>query len=148
MQAFLRRASLGLFTALALFLIWFGVTYATVENVLWFHAAAVPEEARAEIRPLYFALMNLIGASSAALGLLSLYVIALPLRRGMPGAAIMLALVNVISFMMAAVTAEELAQTGAPTSWHIMGVLLAINAIGYMTHALARLRGRVRFAVE
>ena len=132
MQRALRWASLGLFSIVALFLIWFGVTYATVTDMLWFHAAAVPEPARDDVRTLYLALMNLIGGSSAALGLMSLYLIAIPLRRGDVWAGAALLVCNSIPFVMAAVTAEELAATGSPTSWHIMGVLMAVTLIAFV----------------
>lgn len=133
MHRMLNWMSLTLFTLVALFLVWFGITYASVTDMLWFHAAAVPEAAREQVRPLYLALMNLIGGSSAALGVLSLYVIAVPLRQGVRGAATALLAVNAIVFIMAAVTAEELsAQTGSPTSWHIMGVLLALTILAFV----------------
>jgi hypothetical protein len=141
MQKLLRWTSLALFTLLALFFIWFGITYASVRDMLWFHEAAVPEAARDGVRPLYLALMNLIGGASAALGLLSLYLIALPLRRGTPGAATALLVANTIPLVMAAITAEELAAaTGSPTSWHIMGVLMASNALAWACHIGGRPR--------
>ena len=139
MQRLMRWTSLVLFSLVALFLIWFGVTYASVTDMLWFHAAAVPEAARDDVRTLYLALMNLIGSASAALGLLSAYVIAIPLRRGADWAATALAICNSLVFVMAAVTAEELAAaTGAPTSWHIMGVLMAATLAAYALHAGAK----------
>lgn len=137
MRPVLRWASLVLFALLSLFLIWFGVTYATVQDMLWFHAAAVPEALRPEMKPLYLALMKLIGGSSAALGILGAYVLAFPLRRGVAGAASALTLTYAISFVVAAFTAEKLAaDTGAPTSWHIMGVLLAVTALAFLAHAV------------
>lgn len=139
MAAAMRWTSLVLFTLLGVFLIWFGVTYATVDSLLWFHAAAVPEAARAGVAPLYFALMNLIGGSSAALGVLVLYVTWMPMRLGVSGAAAALVAVLAISLGMAALTAEELAEaTGSPTSWHIMGALLAVTLAAAAAHALAR----------
>lgn len=138
MQTLLHRSSLALFGLVAVFFIWFGVTYASVSNMLWFHEATVPEAAREEVRPLYFALMNLIGGASIALGVVSLYVIALPLRRGMPGAASALVLVTVIAVGMAAVTAEKLAAaTGAPVSWHLMGIVLSVAALALALHTAA-----------
>lgn len=139
MASTMRWASLGLFSLLALFLIWFGITYATVENLLWFHAAAVPERARDDVEPLYFALMNLIGGSSAALGLLVLYVTWMPMRLGARGAASALVVVLAIALGMAALTAEELADaTGSPTSWHIMGALMAVALVALAAHAGSR----------
>jgi hypothetical protein len=139
MQRVLRWASLSLFSLVALFLIWFGVTYASVTDMLWFHAAAVPETARDDVRTLYLALMNLIGSASAALGLLSCYVIAVPLRRGADWAATALLLCNSIVFIMAGVTAEELAAaTGSPTSWHIMGLLMIVSLTAYALNAASR----------
>lgn len=141
MQAKLRLASLILFGLVSLFLIWFGFTYSTVKDMLWFHAAAVPEAVRGDVRPLYFALMTLIGGSSAALGLLGAYVIVGPLRSGAKWAASALTFVFALAFVTAAVTAEKLSATGAPTSWHIMGILLAVTTAGYVLHVVAT-RGR------
>lgn len=138
MQTKLRWASIVLFSAVSLFLLWFGLTYATVHNMLWFHAAAVPPAAREAVQPLYFALMTLIGGASGALGLLGAWVIALPLRQGVAGAGTALAGAYVLVFAMAAITAEKLAKTGAPTSWHIMGVLIAITGAAYAAHIAAR----------
>ena len=61
MSRILRWTSFVLFGLVSAFLIWFGITYATVTDILWFHAAAVPEAARDDVRALYFALMTLIG---------------------------------------------------------------------------------------
>ncbi len=139
MTSTMRWVSLALFTLLALFLVWFGITYATVDSLLWFHTAAVPEAARDDIKPLYFALMNLIGGSSAALGVLVLYVTWMPMRLGAQGAASALVLVLAIALGMAALTAEELAEaTGSPTSWHIMGILMAIALVALAAHARSR----------
>jgi hypothetical protein len=152
MQAKLRLASLILFGLVSLFLIWFGFTYATVKDMLWFHAAAVPDAVRSEVRPLYFALMTLIGGSSTALGVLGAYVIVGPLRNGSRWAATTLTFVFALAFVMAAITAEKLSATGAPTSWHIMGVLLAITGAGYLSHVAAthgaRPHGRTRALVQ
>lgn len=138
MPTLLRRTSLALFGLVAIFFIWFGVTYASVSSMLWFHEAAVPEAARGQVRPLYFALMNLIGGASIALGVLSLYVIALPLRRAVPGAAIALVFVTAVAVGMAAVTAEELAAaTGAPVSWHLMGIVLSVAVLALALHTAA-----------
>lgn len=137
MPLMLRRTSLVLFTFVALFLVWFGVTYASVKDMLWFHAAAVPEAVRQQVRPLYFALMTLVGGACTALGVLGLYVIAVPLRRSMPGAAGFLALSNTIAFTMAAVTAEKLAAaTGSPTSWHLMGIGIGVTLTALAAHTL------------
>ena len=139
MASTMRWTSLALFTLLGLFLIWFGITYATVDSLLWFHAAAVPAAARADVEPLYFALMNLIGGSSAALGVLVLYVTWMPMRLGAQGAASALVVVFAVALGMAALTAEELAEaTGSPTSWHIMGILMAIALIALAAHARSR----------
>jgi hypothetical protein len=146
MQTLLRTTSLALFGLVAVFFIWFGVTYATVHNMLWFHEAAVPEAAREAIRPLYFALMTLIGGASVSLGILSLYVIAVPLRQGVAGAGALLVVANGVALGMAAVTAEKLAAaTGSPTSWHIMGVVFAVSATALACHTVA---GRIRRPTE
>ena len=88
MRLILQRTSLVLFSIVALFLVWFGLTYGMAQEMLSFHAAALPEEVRGAAKPLYLALMHLIGAASLAFGLAGLYVIVFPLRRGLPGAAI------------------------------------------------------------
>ena len=138
MQSTLRRTSLALFALVSLFLIWFGMTYASVKDMLWFHAAAVPESIRDQVKPLYFALVTLIGGSSTALGVLGLYVVAVPMRRGTPGAASLLAVTNSIAFLMAAITAEKLATaTGSPTSWHLMGIGLAVTFTAFVAHAVS-----------
>ena len=127
-----------LFMALSVFLMAFGVLYASVHDILFFHAAAVPSRALEDVRPLYFALMTLIGGASFGLGLLGAYVTWLPIRRGVPHAASFLAAANAVALVMAAVTAEKLAHaTGSPTSWHIMGVLMAINLLAWGGTAIA-----------
>lgn len=139
MQTFLRRTSIGLFLALSAFMLWFGYVYASVTDMLWFHGAAVPQELHAQFLPLYLALMNLIGGSSFGVGLLTAYVALGPLRRGAPWAGTVLLAVFALVFGMAAVTAEGLRMaTGAPTSWHIMGVLLAVTAAAFLAHVLER----------
>ena len=82
--------------------------------------------------------MTLIGGSSAALGLLGAYVVLGPLRSGAKWAASALTFVFALVFVMAAITAEKLSATGAPTSWHIMGVLLALTAAAFIAHIAAR----------
>ncbi len=132
-----RRLSLFLFTALAVFLILFGVLYAGVSGYLPFHAAALPEETRQSGLPLYMALMKLIGGATATLGAMCIY-LTWNLRR--PFAAEVVASAIAVPVLMAAYVAETLADaTGAPTSWHIMGGLLAVDALAY---AAWRLSGR------
>jgi hypothetical protein len=141
MRARLKLASILLFMLLSIFLMVFGALYASVRDLLWFHAAAVPTPALDDVRPLYFALMTLIGGSSGALGLLGAYVALVPLRRGAPGAASLLAIANAVALVMAAVTAEKLAAaTGAPTSWHIMGILMAVNVGAWLASVVAMTR--------
>lgn len=136
MKSALRNASIALFSLVALFLVWFGLTYLRAESMLWFHAAAIPERAREDALPLYRALMNLIGGSSAGLGVLCLYLIWAPLRRRARWAGSLLLIVLTGVFTVAAITAEELhAETGAPTSWRIMGVLIALSVLAFATHA-------------
>jgi hypothetical protein len=127
-----------LFMALSVFLMVFGELYASVRDILFFHAAAVPTHALEDVRPLYFALMTLIGGASFGLGLLGAYVTWLPIRRGVPHAASFLAAANAVALIMAAVTAEKLAHaTGSPTSWHIMGILMAVNLMAWGGSAAA-----------
>lgn len=135
MRSAFRWTSTALFVLLGVFLIAFGALYASVTDLLFFHAAAVPPAALEAVRPIYFALMKLIGGSSAALGLLAIYVALVPLRARIPFAGAALTVAIAIPVVMAAVVAERLAAaTGAPTSWHIMGILLAIDAAAYGAH--------------
>lgn len=144
MQRHFKLASIILFMALSVFLMAFGVLYASVQDILFFHAAAVPDRALQDVRPLYFALMTLIGGSSGALGLLGAYVALGPLRRCEPGAASLLTAANAVALIMAAVTAEKLAAaTGAPTSWHIMGGLMAINVGAWLANVFAMTKENV-----
>jgi hypothetical protein len=139
MRVILTWASTALFAAVGLFLLAFGALYASVQDLLWFHAAAVPENALDAVRPLYFALMDLIGGAAFALGLLGLYLTWGPLRSGARFAMTALGVCYAIPLVMAAIVAERLAHlTNAPTSWHIMGVLLAVTAGACAAHALAR----------
>lgn len=137
MRANLRTASLVLLGVLGLFLILFGVLYISVAQMLPFHAAAVPVQARAAVLPLYHALMALIGGASIGLGFLGLFVTFGPMRTGAPGAAYATGAAYAIALVAAAIVAERLrAETGAPTSWHIMGGLLAIDAAALIAHRL------------
>lgn len=139
MQSRLKLVSIALFLALSLFLIAFGALYASVHDMLFFHAAAVPERARGDVRPLYFALMTLIGGASLGLGLLGAWATLVPLRRNVPLTATFIFASNTTALVFAAITAEKLAAaTGAPTSWHIMGALLAINLVAWSLNALSR----------
>ncbi len=136
MKRFARVAGLFLFALLGLFYAAFGTLYASVDDLLWFHAAAVPAHALEAVRPLYFALMKLIGGATIALGLLGLWVTASPLRRGVPFAGTALFVAYAIPLAMAAAVAEILARaTGSPTSWHIMGALMAVNVLAFLAHA-------------
>lgn len=139
MKRLMRIFGIVFFATLSLFLIAFGVTYASVEDFLWFHAAAAPSESLDDIRPLYLALMKLIGGAAAALGLLGAYVTAFPIRRGDLKAAFALAIAYATPLVMAAHVAESLAaQTGSPTSWHIMGMLLLLDALALLTIATGK----------
>lgn len=132
MRRHLGKIGIGLNLALSAFMLWFGYVYSSVTDMLWFHGAAVPEELHAQFLPLYLALMNLIGGSSVAVGVLTAYIALGPLRTGSQWASAVLFGSFAIVFVMAGVTAEELAaSTGAPTSWHIMGVLMTVAALAY-----------------
>jgi hypothetical protein len=147
MQTILRWISVSLFLALSLFMLWFGYVYASVTNMLWFHGAAVPTELHSQFLPLYLALMNLIGGSSFAVGLLTAYIALVPLRRGAAWAGAALLTAFAIVFVLAAITAEELAAaTGAPTSWHIMGALLVATLVAVVAHVAAERRNSSRAA--
>lgn len=134
----------GLFAALSLFFLWFGFVYYTVREPLWFHAAAIPPAAAEAVRPIYFALMSLIGGSSFALGVLGLFTTATAIRKGSTIAAVAIAISFAIPLVAAAITAERLAHdTGAPTSWHLMGILLSIDVVALGASLLAR-KGRLQ----
>jgi hypothetical protein len=138
-STFYRRASVFLFCAVSVFLILFGLLYANVKDLLWFHAAAVPPDALAQVRPLYFALMKLIGGASIGLGALGAYVALVPLRQGVAWAAPMVSVAYGIALAVAAQTAIRLAeQTGAPVAWHNMAILAAITALGWLAHLLSK----------
>lgn len=142
MRVFLKWTGIVLFAILGIFLLLFGGLYSSVHNLLWFHAAAVPKESLEAVRPLYFALMKLIGGASIGLGLLGLYVDFGPVRRGMALAATTLAITYAIPIAMAGLVAETLRKTtGAPTSWNIMLVLLAIDALALIAALAGRSRG-------
>jgi hypothetical protein len=138
MQAKLQWASVILFMAVSIFLVAFGLLYANVNDLLWFHAAAVPPDALDKVRPLYFALMKLIGGASMGLGLLGGYVVMGPMRRGMPWAATLVAVTYWIAFGVAGYTAIRLNElTGAPVAWYNMAILSALTALALLTHMLA-----------
>ncbi|MEK7264579.1 MAG: hypothetical protein AAB227_00645 [Pseudomonadota bacterium] len=129
MRNIFRISGVALFVALSCFMIAFGALYSSVRDLLWFHAAAVPKESLEAVRPLYFALMKLIGGASGSLGALGGFVALTTIRYGDKVSAIALAAAFAIPLLMAAYVAETLAAaTGSPTSWHIMGALLAIDA--------------------
>lgn len=138
MRTKLQWTSVILFTLVSIFLIAFGLLYANVGDLLWFHAAAVPPDALDKVRPLYFALMKLIGGASMALGVLGGYVVMGPMRRGMPGAATLVSLTYLIAFGVAGFTAVRLNElTGAPVAWYNMAILSALTLAAYAAHALA-----------
>lgn len=139
MSAFLKWTGTGLLTLIGVFLVLFGILYASVSDYLPFHAAAVDPAALEPSKQLYIALMTLIGGASGALGLLGLYVTWGPVRRGAALAAICVSAAYIIAFLSAAVTAEKLAaKTGAPTSFHIMAILIAITLSGLVASVLGR----------
>ncbi len=138
MRDTIRWISIALFAALGIFLILFGALYANVRDFLPFHAAAAPSHVLDSMRPLYLALMKLIGGASAALGVLGLYVTFGPIRQGSSAAAIAVAGAFAGAFITAAYVAETLARaTHAPTSWHIMGILLSLAAAALVAHFAA-----------
>lgn len=141
MHTKLQWASVILFMAVSVFLIAFGLLYANVSDLLWFHAAAVPADALEKVRPLYFALMKLIGGASIGLGLLGAYVVLGPMRRGMPWAAAFVAGTYWIAFGVAGYTAIRLNElTGAPVAWYNMAILSGITALGLLAHAFSARR--------
>lgn len=148
MRTKLQWTSVILFMAVSVFLVAFGLLYANVNDLLWFHAAAVPPDALEKVRPLYFALMKLIGGASIALGLLGAYVVLGPMRRGMPGAATLVSVTYWIAFGVAGYTAIRLnALTGGPVAWYNMAILSALTALAYAAHALAPRRSPMETAM-
>ncbi|OFX06242.1 MAG: hypothetical protein A3E78_15260 [Alphaproteobacteria bacterium RIFCSPHIGHO2_12_FULL_63_12] len=134
MRKFFRLAGVTLFVALSCFMVAFGALYTSVHDLLWFHAAAVPNEALEAVRPLYFALMKLIGGASGSLGALGAFVALTAVRRCDKGAAVALALAFAAPLVTAANVAETLAaETGSPTSWRIMGALLAVDVAALLS---------------
>jgi hypothetical protein len=130
--------SVILFLAVSAFLIAFGLLYANVTDLLWFHAAAVPPDALEKVRPLYFALMKLIGGASMGLGILGGFVVMGPMRQGVRGAATFVSLTYWIAFGVAAFTAIRLNElTNAPVAWYNMAILSALTAAAYAAHTLA-----------
>jgi hypothetical protein len=138
MKTIWQWTSVILFLAVSAFLIAFGLLYANAADLLWFHAAAVPPDALEKVRPLYFALMKLIGGASIGLGLLGGFVVLGPMRQGLPWAATMVSLTYWIAFGVAAFTAIRLNElTNAPVAWYNMAILSALTAAAYAAHALA-----------
>jgi len=137
----LRRIGLALYLLVTAALLAFGLLYASVSEMLFFHAAAVPVETHAAIRPLYLALMQLIGGSSMALALLGAYTIWWPMRQGVPYAQTAVTLAYLLAMAIAGVTAERLhAATAAPVAWHNMGILAGLTLIGQAAWDIARRR--------
>ena len=138
MQPTLQWTSVILFMAVSAFLVAFGLLYANVNDLLWFHAAAVPPDALEKVRPLYFALMKLIGGASIGLGLLGAYVILGPMRQGVRGAATLVAVAYWIAFGVAGYTAIRLNElTNAPVAWYNMAILSALTAGALIAHSMA-----------
>jgi hypothetical protein len=138
MQNTLQWTSLILFMAVSAFLVAFGFLYSNVNDLLWFHAAAVPPDALEKVRPLYFALMKLIGGASIGLGLLGGYVILGPMRQGVRGAATLVSVAYWIAFGVAAYTAIRLNElTNAPVAWYNMAILSALTAGALIAHSMA-----------
>jgi hypothetical protein len=139
MKTVYRRASVFFFCAVSLFLILFGFLYSNVNDLLWFHAAAVPPDALDKVRPLYFALMKLIGGASIGLGVLGAYVVLFPMRQGVAWAAPAVSVAYWIALAVAAQTAIRLAeQTGAPVAWYNMAILAGVTALGLLANLLSR----------
>lgn len=127
----LKISGLVLMIGVGLFLLWFGYIYANVKDFLWFHAAAVQPDALEAMKNLYFALMRLIGGFSVAVSILGLYLTFGLVRRGSLPATAAVCVAYLTVFGVAGYTAEKLAaDTGAPTSWTIMGVLSAATVVG------------------
>ncbi len=137
----LRWISMGLYIVLSVFIILFGALYATVQDFLPFHGAAIDERLHERVKPLYLALMTLIGSIALSLGGLGLIVTLGPVRHGALWAAAALTAVQSFAFVMAGITAVLLARrTGAPTGWENMAILTTITVVALITHLFSRRR--------
>lgn len=150
MKSKLQWASVILYLVVSVFLVAFGLLYANVNDLLWFHAAAVPPDALEKVRPLYFALMKLIGGASIGLGVLGAYVVWVPMRKGLPLAGLFVAVTYWIAFGVAAFTAIRLNElTGAPVAWYNMAILSAMTLAALIAHTLShRMFGQERSSVS
>lgn len=148
MRTMLQWTSVILFLAVSAFLVAFGLLYSNVTDLLSFHAAAVPPDALEKVRPIYFALMKLVGGASIGLGMLGAYVVMVPMRQGMPWAATFVSVTYWIAFGVAAFTAIRLNElTGAPVAWYNMAILSGLTALAYAAHAMAPRRVGVEGAM-
>lgn len=127
----MRAIGMVLLALIGVFYLAFGALYSSVGDFLFFHKAALPSGAEAGFRPLYLGLMKLIGGASIALGGLGLWVLFAFRNDQRPGTILALGAAWTVPLIAAAYVAETLrTQTGAPTSWNLMGILLAILAVG------------------
>ncbi len=138
-QPLLRRIGLALYLLVTAALFAFGLLYVSVSEMLFFHAAAVPADTHAAIRPLYLALMQLIGGASMALALLGAYTIWWPMRQQVPHAQTAVTLAYLLALAVAGFTAEGLrASTGAPVAWYNMAVLAGLTLLAQAAWDRAR----------
>ena len=141
MRIVFRIVGVALFALMGAFFIAFGVLYASVDEMLPFHAAAVDEKHRAGALSLYIALMTLIGGASISLGGLGLFITIRDISRGRIVPSVAVSAAYAVSLLFAARTAVVLAEkTGAPTSWHIMGGLLFATVSALILVVISRKR--------
>lgn len=135
----MRLIGMVLLALIGVFYLAFGGLYSSVGDFLFFHKAALPAGADAGFRPLYLGLMKLIGGASIALGGLGLWVLFAFRNEQRPGTILALGAAWALPLVGAGYVAETLrAQTGAPTSWNLMGILLAILIVGALLRVSPR----------
>ena len=128
MQAGLQWLSMIMFTLVSVFLVLFGLLYANVPDMLFFHAQALPEVHREAVKPLYFALMKLVGGASIGLGILGGFAVWGPMRAGVPNCGFVVSVAYIIAFAVAGFTAIRLNElTGADVAWYNMAILSAMT---------------------
>lgn len=127
----LRFVGLLLLALIGAFYLAFGALYMSVGDYLFFHKAALPAGTEQGFRPLYLGLMKLVGSASIAVGGLGLMVLFGASATKRSPSALGLGLAWAVPLVIAAYVAETLrVETGAPTSWTLMGILLAILSAG------------------
>lgn len=119
-----------LLTGLGLYIVVFGLIYATRTELMPHHGAALPEDVKVQVMPLYHALMRLAGGAIVSFGLLCLFVVHRLWRNGSKGALVVASVLLFGFFAWTAITAARLElAVGVSTHWQIMGVLATISLL-------------------